>query len=155
MHIYSFPPIIGPAPLILILGSMPGIQSLRAKQYYAHPRNHFWMILGEIYGFDPGVAYPDRINQLIQHRIALWDVLKTCERSGSMDQNIQRESEIPNELGRFLENHRTIRAVIFNGAKAHDGFYRHIYPHLPSLLAAQMEYDPHAVNQPGECEIHI
>ncbi len=112
MRIYSFPPIIGPAPLILVLGSMPGIESLRLKQYYAHPRNHFWMILGEIFGFNPGLAYPDRIKQLIQHRIALWDVLQTCERSGSLDQNIQRGSEIPNELGYLLGNHRTIRAVI-------------------------------------------
>ena len=140
MRISSFPPIIGPAPQILILGSMPGIDSLRANQYYAHTRNHFWMILGEICGFDPGIAYPDRIEQLIQHRIALWDVLKTCERSGSLDQNIQRESEIPNELGIFLENHRTIRAVVFNGAKAHNGFYRHIYPKLPRFLPALMEF---------------
>jgi len=94
----SFPPIAKPSASILILGSMPGIASLEATQYYAHPRNAFWPIMADLYGFEVTLPYPARIEALKAANVALWDVLQQCERQGSLDSAIKKASRIPNDL---------------------------------------------------------
>jgi hypoxanthine-DNA glycosylase len=96
--IYSFPAIADDNARILILGSMPGKASLQAGQYYAHPRNQFWPILGELVGAGPTLNYDARISVLLSANIALWDVLKSCYRSSSLDADIDKASMIANDF---------------------------------------------------------
>lgn len=122
--IESFPPIAGPDAKVLILGSMPCGQSLLHQQYYAHPRNAFWPIMARLLGFSVDLPYPQRCEQLLHHGIAVWDVLKQCQRQGSLDTNIERHSEIINDLPQFLQRHPQIRLLGFNGLKAQQCFTR-------------------------------
>ena len=127
----SFPPIAAPSARILILGSMPGIASLEAAQYYAHPRNAFWPIVAELFGVDRGLPYAERCRQLKGQGVAVWDVLKSCHREGSLDSAIEKDSEQPNDFAQFFASHPKIDRVGFNGAKAETAFRRHVLPSLP------------------------
>ena len=127
-HIQSFAPIETADARILILGSMPGEASLRAGQYYAHPRNLFWRIMGELLGADPASPYDLRIQALKSARIALWDVLRSCRRKGSLDSNIDHESLVPNDFAAFFLSHPQITRVFFNGTKAEQCYRRHKQP---------------------------
>jgi TDG/mug DNA glycosylase family protein len=129
-RIRSFAPVAGPAAAVLILGSMPGEASLRARQYYAHPRNLFWPILGALVGAHPSLPYAARLRKLASHRIALWDVLKSCARAGSLDADIEHGSIVPNDFATFYEDHPLIRMVFFNGAMAERCYRRHVLPQL-------------------------
>ena len=100
--IRSFPPVANTDATILILGSMPGKESLKQNQYYAHPQNAFWKIMGELVGAHPHLPYDERLHKLTAAHLALWDVLKTCEREGSLDSDIQ--NEIPNDFTTFFRN---------------------------------------------------
>ncbi len=131
--IHSFPPIETPTARILILGSMPGGASLRAEQYYAHPRNLFWPILGDLVGAHPGLPYPARLEILKSAGIALWDVLQSCEREGSLDSQITPLSIVPNNFADFFAHHPNIQHVFFNGAMAETTFRRHVLTTLPPL----------------------
>jgi hypoxanthine-DNA glycosylase len=121
----SFPAIAGPDARILILGSMPGVASLRAGEYYAHPRNQFWTIMGEICGAQRELPYRERVERLLQHRIAVWDVLHSCLRRGSLDSAIDAATAVPNDLPGFLRAHTDIAYVGFNGALALQTWRRH------------------------------
>ncbi len=127
MSLHSFPPVARSDARVLILGSMPGGESLRRQQYYAHPRNAFWQILGSLFGFDPDLPYPERLNALKCARIALWDTLAGCERSGSLDSNI-RDPE-PNDITGLLRTCPEIRTICCNGT-ASFGFLRKYHPAL-------------------------
>ncbi len=136
MKITGLPPIVPDKPLTLILGSMPGNESLRQQKYYANPRNTFWKIMSQLLGFEANLGYEQRTMILKQHHIALWDVLKHCERQGSLDSAIKRSSEVTNDLVGFLRNHDSIKTVLFNGKKAETSFNFHIRPKLhPSRVA--------------------
>lgn len=126
----SFPPIAAPNAEILILGSMPGQASLAANQYYAHPRNAFWPIMATLLKFDLNTPYAQRIDSLRASRIALWDVLYSCSRPGSLDTDIDPETLIANDLVSFLQQHPAIKRVFFNGTKAESCFRKHITPTL-------------------------
>lgn len=128
----SFPPIARSDAQVLILGSMPGIASLAAGQYYAHPRNAFWPIMGALYGARPGLAYGKRIACLTRHGVALWDVLQACEREGSLDTAIRADTLQTNDFAGFLRTHPRIERVIFNGATAHRIYLREVLPTLSS-----------------------
>jgi hypoxanthine-DNA glycosylase len=127
MHqVESFAPITNPSAKILILGSMPGVASLKANQYYAHPRNAFWPIMGTILNFDATLPYPERINALKEGGVALWDVLQQCERPGSLDNAIKSGSRIVNDFDSFFQQHPHIQTIAFNGAEAEKTFKKHV-----------------------------
>jgi TDG/mug DNA glycosylase family protein len=130
----SFPPIAAPDAEILILGSMPGLVSLAADEYYAHPRNAFWPIMAELFGFDLAAPYNERVKALESAKIAVWDVLFSCNRPGSLDSNIASDSLIANDLASFLQQHPALKRVFFNGAKAESCFRKHIAPTLAAGL---------------------
>ena len=119
-HKHSFPPIITETSRVLILGTLPGEESLRRQQYYAHPRNQFWRILAEIYHVPFAETYSDRLALLRQKQLALWDVVQHGERAGSLDQAIRHAT--PNDFRELFATYRNLRAIVFNGRKAHDLF---------------------------------
>lgn len=130
MVLESFPPCVDIDARILILGSMPGRASLEAQRYYAHPRNQFWWIMSELLkGSMVDVSmpedYPERLAWLRSHQIGLWDVLKFCERDGSLDSNIKVATEVANPLPELIETLRSLQLVIFNGKKAEQAFKRY------------------------------
>jgi hypoxanthine-DNA glycosylase len=126
----SFNPLSLPSARVLVLGSMPGIASLTAQQYYAHPRNNFWRIMACIAGFDAAAPYEARVEALTRFGIALWDVLQSCVRPGSLDSAIQAGTRVPNDFGSFFDAHPGIQLVCFNGAEAQQSFARHVLPGL-------------------------
>lgn len=126
----GLPPIIDNRARVLVLGSMPSALSLRKAQYYAHPRNLFWRITGELFGFDADAPYEVRTAALLQAGVGVWDVLHACDRSGSLDSSIARESMTPNDFGGLLTTHPDITRVFFNGAKAAEIFRRLVEPVL-------------------------
>ncbi len=130
MPVYSFPPIASGRARVLILGTMPGRELLRAGQYYAHPQNAFWRIVGELLAFDPALAYPARTARVQSAGLAIWDVLASCTRKGSLDQAIEAASAVPNDFAAFLAEHPQIRRIAFNGAKAEALFAKHVRPRL-------------------------
>lgn len=126
----SFPPLARPGARVLILGSMPGEESLRQRQYYAYAHNQFWPIMGALFGADHDLPYRTRVARLLERDVAVWDVLKQCEREGSLDGSIVPGSEVANDFVGFFRRHPHIRAVFFNGAKSHSAFERHVRPRL-------------------------
>ncbi len=133
MLLTGFPPIVAPQTRLLILGSMPGVESLQRQQYYAHPRNVFWMIMGELVGAYPELDYDTRIRILKQNRISLWDVLDRCVRPGSLDGDIERKSEMTNQLVEFCRDQPELRALAFNGRQARETFQRHFCKKAPDF----------------------
>ncbi len=126
----SFAPIAAKDAQILILGSMPGIKSLQEQQYYAHPRNAFWPIMAQLFDFDLNLDYTVRCQKLLEQKVAVWDVLKSCQRQGSLDQHIEPDSIVPNDFNSFLKQHNQIQYIFFNGGKAEQVFKRHVLPTL-------------------------
>ncbi len=121
---HGFPPVFDPRARVLILGSLPGDESLRRRQYYGHPQNQFWALLAAVFGQDlPRLDYERKCAFLLRKRIALWDVLKAAERCGSLDTAIRNER--PNDLLAFFGELPGLRAVGCNGGKAHRSFCRH------------------------------
>ena len=103
MSLRSFPPAAAEGVRVLVLGSMPGVESLRQQQYYAHPRNAFWPIMGALFGFSPALPYKKRLEKLNRAGVALWDSLAGCERSGSLDSNIREP--VPNDISGLLKKY--------------------------------------------------
>lgn len=128
--IRGFPPIENKNAEILILGSMPSEESLRAQQYYAHPRNAFWPIIMELLGGGSDLDYADRAQLLIDNRIALWDTLKSCVRNGSLDSAIIDNSIEVNNFNLFYRHHKNIRHIFFNGQKSRQVYTRFVLPGL-------------------------
>lgn len=129
-QIYSFPPIESAAARVLILGSMPGAMSLRLRQYYGHPQNAFWKIMGELLDFGAAATYQERTTALVRHQFAVWDVLASCVREGSLDSAIDDTTILANDFAAFFQSHPHVKRVCFNGAKAESVYRRHVLPHL-------------------------
>lgn len=126
--IHGLAPIARADAVVLILGTMPGKESLRRGEYYAHPRNSFWPIVCATLGIEPGLAYAARVDQLARARVALWDVLQRCTRASSLDADIA--APVANDLRGFLRRHAQIERVYFNGAAAAELYRRHVIPTL-------------------------
>ena len=113
----GFPPVVAESTHTLILGSFPGEASLAATQYYAHPRNQFWRLLGAVIGEPlPELDYPTRLEVVLKHGIGVWDVLAACTREGSLDVAIRNAT--PNDFASFREYAPNLKKVCFNGKTA-------------------------------------
>lgn len=132
MLIKSLDPVVDDQSQVLVLGTMPGEESLRLRQYYANPRNQFWRIIYGIFGGDPEDSYNQRITFLRQKGIALWDVVSECERVGSSDSAIRNAK--PNDFKEFLLQHQRIQCIAMNGSTAADLFASLITYKLPSKI---------------------
>lgn len=118
-------PILGKVPKVLILGSFPSEESLRKRQYYANPTNQFWHLIETIVGIRRDQPYEQRIKAIRSKGIALWDVLRSCARSGSLDRNMKMSSAVPNDIARLLQRRPSIRIIGLNGRTAERIFKRH------------------------------
>ncbi len=113
----GLPPVLGPATRVVVLGSFPGVASLQAGQYYAHPRNQFWAIAGALIGVDlPAMPYEPRLQALVAGGLGLWDVYAACEREGSLDSAI-RAGEL-NDLASLRQRAPGLRAIAHNGGES-------------------------------------
>jgi TDG/mug DNA glycosylase family protein len=127
----GFPPIADKKATVLILGSMPGEESLRKDEYYANPKNAFWRIMAALLRFGGDLNYEERTRILKKNRIALWDVMKSCERRGSLDSSIKDSAIVENDFVSFYRGHPKIRYVFLNGAKAESEYRKRVMPRLP------------------------
>ena len=113
----AFDPVVDAHTRLLILGSLPGDASLRAGQYYDHPQNGFWRLIGGVIGLDlVALPYPDRLEALKTAGVGLWDVIVSAERPGSLDGSIRRAEAA--DLNRLIDDLPSMRAVAFNGGTA-------------------------------------
>ncbi|WP_348672812.1 DNA-deoxyinosine glycosylase [uncultured Abyssibacter sp.] len=131
----GFPPIADHRARVLILGSLPSVASVQAHQYYGHPRNAFWPIMGALFGFEPTLDYPDRCARLREAGVAVWDVAAQADRPGSLDADIRGASVRPNPLDALLDECPRIARVFLNGGTAATLFRRH---HPRSTRIAQL-----------------
>jgi hypoxanthine-DNA glycosylase len=142
----SFPPVIDARAQVLVLGTLPGEESLRRLEYYAHPRNLFWPIVFSLFGGTPEPDYAARLNFVTAKGIALWDVCGAAERALSADSSIRRE--VPNAIAALLDTHPGISTIAFNGTTAERLHDRHFprrtglsYLSLPSTSPAHARLD--------------
>ena len=124
----SFPPVARADAELLILGSMPGEESLRKAQYYAFPQNAFWRIAGALFGFDPALPYAKRLAGLKKAHVALWDVVGTCRREGSLDSSIK--DAVPNDLPALLARCPRLKLAACNGGASYAAL-RRFFPEFP------------------------
>jgi len=118
----GLPAVVRDDSVVLILGTIPSRASIKMNEYYGNPGNQFWKLIFKVFGMEPNAEYEDRIAFLQEKRIALWDVLITCEREGSSDSNIQHPRA--NEFDDFLHHHKTITHIFFNGKRSEELFNR-------------------------------
>ena len=110
-------PVVSGSTRLVVLGSFPGVTSLRQQQYYGHPRNHFWPILGAVWGLDlVPLAYADRLEAMLERGVGLWDVYASCRREGSLDRAI--EAAEPNDLSALRRQAPHLQAVAHNGGES-------------------------------------
>jgi hypoxanthine-DNA glycosylase len=133
---------------------MPGLRSLQAGQYYAHPQNSFWKILGHLYGA-PVATYPQRIALVKKQGLALWETLKCCERSGSLDANIDTATIEVNDFEGFLKSHPGITRIFFNGATSEKEFMRRVLPTLAPKTTARLFFARLPSTSPAHASMHI
>jgi TDG/mug DNA glycosylase family protein len=126
----GFPPLVGPGARALILGTLPSRRSIAEGQYYGHPRNAFWPIMGELLGAGRELPYAQRTERLVEADVAVWDVLAASIRPGSMDADIDIATARANDFESFFRAHPQIRLVCFNGRKAEALFRRMVVPRL-------------------------
>ena len=139
VRVASFPPQVGAGCRVLVLGTVPSLRSLEMQQSYAHPHNLFWPFMGELYGAGPDLPYSERIARLHAAGVGIWDVLKHCERPGSLDSSILVDSEVANDIPALLDAYPTIEAIALNGGKAQQVFARRIAPHINEERRSRLE----------------
>ena len=121
----SFEPVVNHETTTLIIGTMPGVASLNAQEYYANKRNAFWTLVFDILGeHQTEMSYSERLHVLLKHHIGLWDSLAACEREGSLDSNIRKE--IPNDFPSLFLQYTSINRLLFNGQSSYR-FFVHAY----------------------------
>ena len=120
----GFAPVTGPGISALVLGSLPSRRSIAIGQYYGHPRNAFWRIMGELIDAGPDRRYEERVARLTAAGVGLWDVLASSVRPGSMDSAIDAASAEANDFDGFVHQHPDVSRIFFNGRKAAELFDR-------------------------------
>lgn len=133
----GFAPVARADARVLILGSLPGVPSLGAQQYYANPRNAFWRIMQDLLQVPLDLPYAMRAAALIERRVALWDVLQSSRRAGSLDAAIRRADANANDLVPFLRAHPQLQLIAFNGKTAAQLFARLVFPGAHADLPMQ------------------
>lgn len=123
-EIHSFDPVVDAGCRTLVLGSIPGTESLRKRQYYGHAQNAFWRLMSALLGEPLYEEYGERLAMLLRHRIALWDVVKSCDRQGSLDAHIRNAAV--NDFSAFFAAYPRITRVFFNGSAAYTMFARFV-----------------------------
>lgn len=123
-RIASFEPLIEENSAILILGTMPSVKSLEGQEYYGNRQNAFWPILFGIFGEEVTTDYEQKKQLLVRHKIALWDVLQSCEREGSLDSKIK--GEVPNDIVGLIKAYPALRTIVFSSQKAAQYFKKYI-----------------------------
>ncbi len=143
-RLQGLPPVLSRSTRLLVLGSFPGVASLQAQQYYGHPRNHFWPLLGAIWGVDlVALPYRQRLAELRRRGLGLWDIYASCRREGSLDQAIE-DAEF-NDLASLRHRAPALRLVVHNGGESARAM-RHVaalgYPvlRLPSTSPANASW---------------
>jgi len=131
-HCVGFRPVSRAGARVLILGSLPGAESLKKGQYYAKKQNSFWKIMSVLMGFPPELPYKERLNCLMNNGIALWDVCASARRKGSLDADIK--SEKFNDFVSFFKKHKHIKLICFNGRTAEEKFRKGILPEIPDRI---------------------
>ena len=132
----GFPPVARSDARLLVLGSLPGARSILEQEYYAHPQNAFWRIMRDIYGIDG--AYEARCEGLVAQRIALWDVLRSSVRPGSMDADIDLDTARENDFESFFAAHSSVSKVLCNGQTAGRLFLKRVMPALDIVLETEI-----------------
>jgi len=133
LNIHSFDPIINENSKVLVLGSIPGPESLRQRQYYANANNQFWKIIYAVFGeTEIEAAYEEKVNFLLDHEIALWDVFHSADRKGALDADIKNEE--PNDIHGLLQKYTGIKRVLLAGRKAELSFRKH-FPDLTTNVS--------------------
>ncbi|HAL92432.1 MAG TPA: DNA-deoxyinosine glycosylase [Verrucomicrobia bacterium] len=131
----GFPPVEPKRARVLILGTLPSAESIRKGEYYAHPRNAFWPIMGELFGAGRELPYAPRLRKLASRGVMLWDVLQAAHRPGSLDSAIHPRRLKPNEIPELLARHPELEKIVFNGGPAEALFRRHVAKKCGDLLA--------------------
>lgn len=130
-------PVIGSNARILILGSLPGDESISRQEYYGYPRNMFWDVMSGILGEKAPVLYSEKVEYLKRHGIALWDVLHAAERDGSLDSNIRNEEF--NDIAKLIADNPSIEVIVTNGGKAEKSFRKYLRKN-PSISGKRICY---------------
>jgi hypoxanthine-DNA glycosylase len=127
---HGFAPVARQDACLLILGSMPGVASLDATEYYAFAHNVFWKIMADLFNAGPELDYLSRLQKLTDNHIALWDVIESCHRPGSLDSSISDDGMVTNDFKGFFAQHPHITHIYFNGQKAAGLFKKKVEPGL-------------------------
>lgn len=151
---YGFPPIASENANVLILGSMPSVASLRSRQYYAHPRNAFWPIMAALFEADIELSYQQRQQIIMNNNIAIWDVLQSCHRPGSLDAKIDMASIQANDFTAFFAEHKSIHQVFFNGGMAEKLFKQYILPVIDRQFS-HLEYQRLPSTSPAYASLRL
>jgi hypoxanthine-DNA glycosylase len=140
VRVHAFAPILGARPRLLILGSLPGMASLRAREYYAHPRNQFWPIMEALFNVPADAPYARRVAALRAVGVCVWDVLAEATRPGSADAAIEPATARANGIHGLLLRHPSIALVAFNGGTAHRLFTRLVLPGIAPRRIASLGF---------------
>jgi len=152
-HINSFNYIADEKAKILILGSIPGKESLAKHQYYAHSKNLFWHFMVEIFNFEFVLSYPEKTEMLRKNHIALWDVIENCKRVTSLDSDIKKDSVKPNNFLLFFKKHPHIKNVFFNGRMAEHLYFKRVLPLLKNRYS-EIQYHLLPSTSPANASIN-
>ncbi|KAA0095466.1 DNA-deoxyinosine glycosylase [Mycolicibacterium sp. P1-18] len=129
----GLPPVVGEDSRVLILGSFPSECSLVAGEYYANRRNQFWQLMAALHDVDVDLPYRERVDALTDRGVALWDVVHSCRRAGSLDAKIDKATLTVNDFGPLFARHPGIRRIFVNGLTAFDLFEAKVQTELPAV----------------------
>jgi hypoxanthine-DNA glycosylase len=131
---------------------MPSVSSLGQQQYYAHPQNHFWPITAELFDFAANQSYEARCLSLLKKGVILWDVIGSCQRQGSLDANIIKDSIRINDIPKLLSDFPTVQKIGCNGGMAQRLFTKHT---LPQLDAQPLQIVPLTSSSPANAKFRL